>query len=88
MLFRKFKQYFSWIRQAGTVAFIFSTILVLAAMPWNVLIDRIWQVDLTGVPLGFMTMILFLPIAVLFLLSSFVKIAEDIDRHDPELENE
>lgn len=88
MLFRKFKDIFAWMKQARSVVIVFSAIFVVAALPWNRLIDTVWKSEFIGLPMGFLIAILILPIAGLFLLSAFVKRAEDIDRHDPALENE
>lgn len=88
MPLRKFKDTFEWMKQARALVVLFSAVFVVAALPWNQLIDSVWQSEFTGLPIGFLAVMLLLPIAGLFLLSAFVKRAEDIDRHDPELENE
>ncbi len=74
--------------RARNVVIAFSMVCFAASLPWNRLIDTVWQAQFIGLPIGFLTMMLLLPIAGLFFLSAFVKRAEDIDRHNPALENE
>ena len=58
------------------------------SLPWNSAIDASTDSQLSGLPFGFIMAIFILPLVVLFLLTIFVKSAEDIDRHDEDLENE
>lgn len=77
-----------WTISARSVVVFYALLFLVISLPWNGVIDAWFNSDFAGVPLGFMAMILVLPILVLFILNSFIKIVEDIDRHDRELENE
>lgn len=67
---------------------VFAFLLSAIALPWNWAIDENSSSLVSGIPIGFAIAIFGLPLVVLFFLTTFVKSAEDVDRHDTDLENE
>jgi len=88
MFFRKIRAYLARLKQARSLVLTFAILISIISLPWNSAIDANTDSQLSGLPFGFIMAIFILPLAVVFLLTIFVKNAEDIDRHDQDLENE
>ena len=89
MTYRRFKKrYLGWIRNQGPLAFFFSGLVLLLATSWTGSGSGLNDHITLGMPTGFFMAIIVSPLIVMFVLSLFLSIAEDNDRHDPELENE
>lgn len=89
MTYRRFKKrYFGWLKNQRLLAFFFSGLVLLLASSWPGFESGLNDQITLGMPSGFFITIIVSPLIVMFVLSLFIGIAEDNDRHDPELENE
>lgn len=62
--------------------------VVLLGLPWTAFTDWLQTPQIQGIPLGYFFAFLLFPILLVFFLRWYVNLQADIDRHDPETENE
>ncbi len=76
-----------WTKNQRLLALVFSGSIILLALPW---IGPLFgsQGSIIGIPSSFFVMAIVTPILGICILSIFLTLVEDNDRHDPNLENE
>ena len=57
-------------------------------MPLAGVLNSVSQSEFFGIPAGYFYTLYVAPILILIIMSLFVRIFEDVDRHDQRLENE
>ncbi|MDJ0613054.1 MAG: hypothetical protein QNJ29_05215 [Rhizobiaceae bacterium] len=70
------------------LALFFCGLFLVLALPWVATLIQNERSSVIGIPTGLFMMTLVTPLIGMFLLSIYLGITEDNDRHDPELENE
>jgi len=89
MSYRRFiNRVFGWLKNQRLLSLTFCGLFVILALPWTRFLPGDPDATIIGVPSGLFVLSLITPLVGMFLLSFFLGISEDNDRHDPELENE
>jgi len=82
------RKLFGWMKNQRLLALFFSSLFLFLGLPGVTMLFVADSSSVIGIPTKLFFLTLFAPLIGMFSLSIFLGIAEDNDRHDPELENE